>query len=189
VSSPDLIVIGASWGGLHAVSALLDHLPPTFECPVVLVQHRAPGPSQLAPLLSRHTRWRVTEAEDKERIQPSSLYLAPPGYHLLVERGHLALSTEAPVAWSRPSIDVTFGSAADAYADRLVGIVLTGANADGASGLAQIAHRGGLAIVQDPAEATEATMPRAALALVPDALVLPLAGIASALSALCELAS
>ena len=160
VSDVELVVIGASWGGLHAVTVLLDNLPPTFECPVVLVQHRAPVPSTLSELLARHTRWRVTEAEDKEPIKPSSLYLAPPGYHLLVERGHLALSIDAPVAWSRPSIDVAFASASDAYTSALVGIVLTGANSDGAAGLAQVAHRGGLPIVQDPATAAEATMPR-----------------------------
>ena len=182
---PELVVIGASWGGLQATALLLDHLPPHFSCPVVLVQHRSPAPSQLAQLLGRHTRWRVFEADDKQPVEPSSLYLAPPGYHLLVERRHLSLSTEAPVACSRPSIDVTFSSAADAYADRLVAVVLTGANADGAAGLAQVVHRGGLAIVQDPASAAEPTMPRAAIAAVPDALVLDVAGIAAQLAHLC----
>jgi len=182
----EVVVVGASWGGVAAASRLLALLPDDFGCPVVLVLHRSPAPSQLAALLVRHTSWRVCEAEDKEPITSSSLYLAPPGYHLLVEPGRLALSTEAPVAWSRPSIDVTFASAADAYAERLVGVVLTGANADGAEGLAHIAYRGGLAIVQDPAEADDPVMPRAALEAVPDALVLPIDGIAAQLSALCE---
>lgn len=185
----DVIVIGASWGGLQAVARLLDHLPPSFSCPVVLVQHRSPGPSALASLLSRHTTWRVCEADDKESISPSSLYLAPPGYHLLVERGHLALSTDEPVAYSRPSIDVAFASAADAYASRVVGIVLTGANADGAAGLARIAHRGGRTIVQDPSTAAQPTMPRAALAMVPDAEVFDLDGIAAQLSSWCTTSS
>ncbi len=185
----ELVVVGASWGGLAAVTTLLDLLPEDFNCPVVLIQHRAPAPSQLAPLLRRHTRWRVCEADDKERVTAATLFLAPPGYHLLVEPGRLSLSTEAPVAWSRPSIDVAFCSAADAYADRLVGVVLTGANADGAAGLAEVARRGGLALVQDPETAAQATMPRAAVAAVPDAAVLPLDGIAARLADLCAVSS
>ena len=181
----ELVVVGASWGGLEAVARLLDNLAPDFGCPMVLVQHRAPQPSQLGPLLSRHTRWAVCEVDDKETIQPQRLYLAPPGYHLYVGRGHFELSTEAPVRWSRPSIDVTFESAADAYADRLVGVVLTGANADGAEGLARIAHRGGTTLVQDPLTAQDPTMPRAAIAAVPDAEVLTIEGIAAHLSELC----
>lgn len=181
----ELIVVGASWGGLHAVATLLDHLPPSSSCPVVVVQHRAAKPSQLAPLLRRHTSWRVCEADDKEPISGSTLYLAPPGYHLYVARGHFELSTDAPVRWSRPSIDVTFTSAADSYAEHAVGVVLTGANADGAEGLRHIVHRGGTAIVQDPATAENPTMPRAASKAVPEALVLPLEGIAAHLSELC----
>jgi two-component system chemotaxis response regulator CheB len=185
----ELVVVGASWGGLGAVGRLLDDLAADFGCPMVLVQHRAPQPSQLAGLLSRHTRWSVCEIDDKEPIRPSTLYLAPPGYHTFVGRGHFELSTDAPVRWSRPSIDVTFESAADAYADRLVGVVLTGANADGALGLARIAHRGGTTLVQDPATAEEPTMPLAALAAVPDAEVLTLEDIAIHLSRLCPAAS
>ena len=185
----ELVVVGASWGGLEAVSRLLDNLPPDFGCAMVLVQHRAPQPSQLAPLLARHTRWSVCEVDDKEPIVPARLYLAPPGYHLYVGRGHFELSTEAPVRWSRPSIDVTFESAADAYADRLVGVVLTGANADGAVGLARIAHRGGRTLVQDPTTAVEPTMPLAAIAAVPDAEVLTIEDIARELSELCPAAS
>jgi two-component system chemotaxis response regulator CheB len=186
MGGPELIVVGASWGGLEAVALLLDHLPREFTCPMVLVQHRAPQPSQLGPLLKRHTSWAVCEADDKEAIATSTLFLAPPGYHLYVGRGHFELSTDEPVRWSRPSIDVTFSSAADTYADRLVGVVLTGANADGAEGLARIAHRGGEAIVQDPATAVEPTMPRAALAAVPDAEVLTIEGIAEHLMHLCS---
>jgi two-component system chemotaxis response regulator CheB len=153
------------------------------------VQHRAPAPSQLASLLARHTKWRVREIDDKDPIAPATLYVAPPGYHLYVERGRFDLSTEAPVRWSRPSIDVTFASAADAFAEDLVGVVLTGANADGAEGLARIDHRGGIALVQDPATAAQPTMPRAAIAAVPDAVVLDLDGIAAHLTGLCQAAA
>lgn len=183
----ELVVIGTSWGGLDAVGYLLDRLAGDFGCPVVLVQHRAPAPSTLATLLGRHTTWRVREADDNARIEASTLYLAPPGYHLLVEPGRLSLSVEEPVAHSRPSIDVTLCSAADAYAERLVGIVLTGANADGAAGLGAVAHRGGVAIVQDPDTAAQPAMPRAALRTVPDAEVLDLDGIARRLAELCSL--
>jgi two-component system chemotaxis response regulator CheB len=182
----ELVVIGASWGGLDALGHLLDLLPAHFGCPVVLVQHRAPAPSTLATLLGRHTAWRVSEADDNTRIEPSTLYLAPPGHHLLVEPGRLSLSVEEPVAHSRPSIDVALCSAADAYADHLVGIILTGANADGAAGLAAVAHRGGIAIVQDPDTAEQPAMPRAALRAVPDAEVLDLGGIARRLGDLCS---
>jgi two-component system chemotaxis response regulator CheB len=167
------------------MSTLLEHLPATFSCPVVLVQHRADVPSHLRTLLAAHTKWRVCEVDDKQRIEPSTLFLAPPGYHLYIERGHFELSTDAPVRWSRPSIDVAFTSAADSYAEALVGVVLTGANRDGAEGLARISHRGGTTIVQDPASAIEPTMPAAALAAVPDALVLDLPGIARCLEELC----
>jgi two-component system chemotaxis response regulator CheB len=184
-AGPELVVVGTSWGGLDAMSRLLDRLPPDFTCPLVLVQHRTPAPSALAGLLGRHTGWQVCEAEDKQPIAPSSLYIAPPGYHLLVERGHLALSTDEPVRYSRPSIDVTFMSAADSYTVDCIGVVLTGANTDGADGLARIAYRGGTAIVQDPAEAREPTMPRAAVAAVPDALVRSIEGIARELSSMC----
>ena len=110
------------------------------------------------------------------------MLIAPPDYHMLVERGDVALSTDAPVAFSRPSIDVLLESAAAAYGDRLVGVVLTGSNADGAAGLAEVHRRGGLAIVQDPGEAERREMPDAALASVPTAEVLPLAEIAARLN-------
>jgi two-component system chemotaxis response regulator CheB len=177
MSGPELVVVGASWGGLEAVARLLDHLPKEFECPMVLVQHRAPQPSQLGPLLKRHTSWAVCEVDDKESISTSTLYLAPPGYHLYVGKGHFELSTDEPVRWSRPSIDVTFSSAADTYADRLVGVVLTGANADGAEGLARVKRRGGATIVQDPDTAAKREMPQAAIATGAADHVIPLEGI------------
>jgi two-component system chemotaxis response regulator CheB len=166
-----LVVVGCSWGGLEALGVLLRTLPREVELPVVVVQHRAASSTRLATLLDRHTLRPVCDAEDKMALRPGHVYLAPPGYHLLVERGHLALSTEGPVRHSRPSIDVLFESAAEAYRQAAVGIILTGLNDDGARGLAAIASRGGMAIVQDPGTAERRQMPDAALAAVP-ALIL-----------------
>ena len=159
-------MIGTSWGGLDAVSRLLDGLHDDVHQPIVLAQHRSAQsePGGLEHLLSLHTRRVVSDAGDKTPLERDHVYVGPADYHLLVEDGHLALSTEAPVRFSRPSIDVLFESVADAYGSRAVGIVLTGANDDGAAGLARIKSRGGVAIVQEPATAQSATMPRAAIA-------------------------
>lgn len=134
----ELIVVGASWGGLHAVSEVLRGLPEELDAAVVVAQHRSPtAPSGgLEALLQDQTRRPVVEASDKEPIEPRHVYVAPPNYHLLVEPGFFALSTEGHVRYARPSIDVLFESAADAYRERVVGIVLTGANEDGAPGCA-----------------------------------------------------
>ena len=183
----ELIVVGCSWGGLAAVTRVLASLPGDLDAAMVVAQHRGPGRSALASLLSRQSPWAVAEAEDKQPIVSRQVYLAPGGYHLLVERGHLALSTEGPVHHSRPSIDVLFESAADAYRDAVVGVVLTGANEDGAAGLMRIVERGGRAVVQDPASAERAEMPRAALATGIDAAVLPLDEIGPFLGRLCQM--
>lgn len=181
----EIVVVGTSWGGLRALKTLIGSLPPDFGIPVVIIQHRhRDSDDVLASLLQECTELRVCEIEDKQPIVPGHVFVAPPDYHLLVEQGSLALSTEAPFRYSRPSIDVTFSSAADAYGARTVGVVLTGANADGAQGLARIAERGGLAFVQDPATATSPTMPAAAVKAVPRAKVLGLEGIAAALGVL-----
>jgi two-component system chemotaxis response regulator CheB len=127
----------------------------------------------------------VSDPDDKTPLEPDHVYIAPPDYHVLVEAGHLALSTEAPVQYARPSIDVLFESVADAYAERAVGIVLTGANADGASGLALIKRRGGVAIVQDPATSEKRAMPDAAIAATHADAVLPLEEIPAFLYGLC----
>jgi two-component system chemotaxis response regulator CheB len=126
----------------------------------------------------------VTEASDKETIAPGRVYVAPPDYHLLVEPGYFSLSTDEPVRFSRPSIDVMFASAADAYGVDVIGIVLTGANADGARGLRKIVDRGGHAIVQDPASSEVRVMPQSALKAVPEACVLPMEEIAPYLAAI-----
>lgn len=128
----------------------------------------------MSTLLQDQTALNVCEVEDKAPIQRGNVYIAPADYHLLIDGSNLALSLDAPVRYSRPSIDVTFGSAADRFGAATVGVVLTGANADGANGLRRIAERGGLAVVQQPDEAESPTMPRAALASVPNAVVLPL---------------
>ncbi len=172
----ELVVIGASWGGLHAVRTVLDGLGDSANAAIVLAQHRgAAGGERLAPLLQRHTQLLVREAEDKDRLTPGSVYLAPPDYHTLIESdGTIALSTEAAVRHARPSIDVLFRSAAEAYRERCVGVVLTGANADGAEGLALIKRLGGVAVVQDPRTAERREMPSAALEATNADLVLPL---------------
>jgi two-component system chemotaxis response regulator CheB len=175
----DLAVVGASLGGLHALSALLAALPATFPLPLVIVQHRGrEADESLLSALRRASGLPLVEAEDKQMLQPGAVYLAPADYHLLVERGSLALSTEGPVLYARPAIDVLFESAADAYAERVIGVVLTGASADGAQGLAAIKARGGCAIVQEPADAECPVMPQAALDAAPADYVLPLAEIA-----------
>jgi two-component system chemotaxis response regulator CheB len=171
----DLVVVGTSWGGLAALRTLVAGLPATFRMAVALVQHRHKESDHLLrTLLQERTSLEVCEIEDKMPLEHGRIYVAPPDYHTLVEPGHFSLSTEAPVRFSRPSIDVTFLSAADSYGHRTVGIVLTGANADGSEGLRRISDRGGMALVQDPATAESALMPRAAVHAVPRAKVMAL---------------
>lgn len=170
-----LVVIGASQGGLRALEAILLGLPKQFPLALVIAQHRhSVSEGHLAAYLQRQSALPVVEVQDKQAIVAGQVYLAPADYHLLVEPGHFALSTEAPVTYARPSIDVLFESAADAYEKQVIGIILTGANHDGAEGLAKVAAYGGVAIVQDPATAESRTMPTAAIKAVPAAKVLPL---------------
>jgi two-component system chemotaxis response regulator CheB len=172
----ELVVVGSSWGGLHALGRLLSDLPADFDLPVAIAQHRHPDspPGTLQHLLQREIQRPVVEAEDKLTIQPRHVYVAPPDYHLLVERGSFALSVDDRVRYARPSIDVLFESAADAYGHAVIGIILTGANDDGARGLARIKELGGVAIVQDPAAATRRAMPEAAIATTTADAILPL---------------
>lgn len=173
-----VLAIGCSWGGLSALSILLGGLPDDLEAGMVIVQHRRAGPSDLAKLLTEHTSWDVCEADDKEEVSQGRVFLAPPGYHLLMDGDRFALSTEGPVQHSRPSIDVFFESVAGSFGRRVIGVVLTGANVDGATGLAEIVRRGGRAVVQDPATAAKRAMPEAALRAVPDAQVVTIDGMA-----------
>jgi two-component system chemotaxis response regulator CheB len=178
----ELIVIGASMGGMRALETVLGALPPDFPVPIAAVLHRSVDSSdRLRLILQRHTQLRVEEPQDKDPLQPGCAYVAPPDYHLLVEPGSLALSTDAPVSHARPSIDVLFETAAEVYRSRLIGVVMTGANSDGSRGAARIAARGGRVIIQDPETAESPVMPRAAAAAVPAARVLPLPEIPRAL--------
>lgn len=183
----ELICIGASWGGLQAIGQLLSDIPDELEQPIVIVQHRHPDSlgGTFVHLLQGHTRRVVVDAEDKVAIEPRHVYVAPPNYHLLVERGWLALSVDAHVQHARPSVDVLFESVAHAYGDRAIGIILTGANEDGAAGLAAIKRRGGVAVVQDPAGAIRRAMPEAAIAATAADAVLPLEEIGKFVYGLC----
>ncbi len=165
------VVIGASAGGIEALSIILPSLPARLPIPVFVVQHLTrERPSLLVELFVERCGVRVCEALDNTPIEGGVLYFAPPDYHLLIDRGpRLALSVDAPVHYSRPSIDVLFESAADHYGAALLAILLTGANQDGARGIATIRARGGQTIVQDPASAQATAMPVAALELgMPD---------------------
>ena len=177
------VVIGASAGGVEALSVILPALPATFQTPVFVVLHLTrERPSLLGEIFRARCAVPVREADDKEPIAAGTVYFAPPDYHLLIEEdGSLSLSSDDPVNFSRPSIDVLFESAAEVYGERLLGVILTGANSDGADGLAAIRRAGGVAVVQDPAEAQVRLMPQAALAKTRADYVLPLEQIAALL--------
>jgi two-component system chemotaxis response regulator CheB len=183
----ELVAIGASWGGLQAVELVLENLPPDFGAAVVIAQHRQGQTEQeerLSSLLDAHCALTVVEAEDKAALTAGTVLVAPADYHLLVEHESVALSVDPPHNFSRPSIDILLTTAADAYGERAAGVVLTGANSDGAEGLARIAARGGPAIVQDPATAARREMPEAALAATPSAQVVALEQIGALLTEL-----
>ncbi len=162
----DAIVFGSSAGGFAALAEVLPCLPKDLPQAVVVVQHLYPGSGDyLIEFLGRRCALPVKEAEEKEAVSAGTIYVAPSGYHLLIERERtFSLSVDAKVHFARPSLDVLFESAALAYGPRLIGVVLTGANGDGAAGLAAVKERGGLAIVQDPATAEVSYMPQAAMA-------------------------
>lgn len=179
------VVIGGSAGGINAVTTIVCALPPAFPLPVVVVLHQHPGAAPAWPAyLGRRAALPVVEAEDKLPLAAGTVYCAPAGYHLLLEGdGTLALSVDEKVNFARPCIDLLFSSAADAFGPALIGIVLTGANDDGAQGLAEIAAGGGVAVVQSPRSAEWPTMPEAALRATPRALVVDLEEIAEQLVA------
>ncbi|HXT08881.1 MAG TPA: chemotaxis protein CheB [Roseiarcus sp.] len=178
--APKAVAIGASAGAVEALSAILPRLPTDFGLPVIVVVHIPPDKKSLmAEVFRMKCEVDVREAEDKEPLVGGVVYFAPPDYHLLIEPdGAASLSNDEPVLFSRPSIDVMFESAADAYGPNLIAIVLTGANQDGAKGLRAVAEAGGTAIVQTPQSAFAPMMPQSALAEVPGALVLSLNEIA-----------
>ncbi len=183
------VVLGASAGGLHALQLLLASLPEDFPLPIAMVQHLAPQSGDtLVRLLQSQARIRVRQAAEREPLRAGTAYLAPADYHLLIEAdASFSLSTEPAVCCARPSIDVLFETAAEAFGDALIGLVLTGANADGARGLQAIQRRGGTTLVQEPADAAHPAMPRAALRLVAADHVLPLQAIGPLLCQLAEL--
>lgn len=172
----EAVVIGVSAGGLSALEAVLPALDDSFLMPVLVVQHLSPDSESYLPLhLDVRCALHVKEAEDKELLRPGTVYIAPPNYHLMVEADKtLALSAEERVNFSRPSIDVLFKTAAEVFCDRLVGVILTGANSDGSAGLVKIKQFGGLVVVQAPETAVADTMPTAAIKAVDVDHVLPL---------------
>jgi two-component system, chemotaxis family, protein-glutamate methylesterase/glutaminase len=182
----DAIVIGASAGGVDALMTLLPALPAHAAVPVIVVLHLPRHhPSSLAEIFRSRCALEVREVEDKDPIRPGVVYFAPPDYHLLVDKGPaFALSTDEPVNYSRPSIDVLFESAADLYGERLGGIILTGANSDGAAGLQAVRRAGGFTIVQEPSTAHSSAMPAAAMARVDVDFNAPLSAIAGLLRTL-----
>lgn len=179
------VALGASLGGLRALQEVLGGLPAGFCAPIGVVLHRHKEALELAQILGRATPLPVIEVADKTPIGAGRIYLAPADYHMMIEQGHFALATDGPVSYARPSIDVFFRSAAEAFAAAAIGVLLTGANHDGADGLALIKAYGGCAIVQDPATAEAPAMPSAALAAGPVDYMLPLARIAPLLIELC----
>lgn len=168
------VAIGASAGAVQALLAILPALPASFPLPVLVVVHVPPDRANvLVPLFQSKCRTMVKEAEDKEPVENGVIYFAPSDYHMLVETdGCVALSTDEPVNYSRPSIDVLFESAADYYGSALAGVILTGANHDGAAGLKAVADVGGVAIVENPDRAYASAMPTAALEATPSATIM-----------------
>jgi two-component system chemotaxis response regulator CheB len=175
----NLVCIGASWGGLKAIGQVLTDLPAEVDLPIAIAQHRHPDSqaATLAELLQTKTDRAVLDVEDKMPIASRHVYVAPPNYHLLVERGSFALSVDEHIQYARPSIDVLFETAAHAYGAGVIGIILTGANADGALGLARIKNAGGVAVIQDPLGAARRTMPDAAIAATAADAILPVEAI------------
>jgi two-component system chemotaxis response regulator CheB len=179
---PKMVVVGTSLGGLHALEVVLRGLAPDFPLPIAVVQHRSAEwegqQSQLALLLQLHSALPVVEASDKDPLDGGRVFLAPPDYHLLVDDGCFALSTDARVCHSRPSIDVLFESAAEVYREGVLAVLMTGASADGTVGAMRIKRRGGRVIAQDPRTAESGIMPQSAISVGVVDSVLPLDEIA-----------
>ncbi len=179
----EIIVMGTSAGGMGALSELLPAFPASYPLPIAIVQHVHPWQDDyFIEHYAHRCAMTVKEASEKEPIRPGFVYLAPPNYHLLIEEDHtFSLSVDERVNYARPSIDVLFDSAVDVYGPAVVGVVLTGANNDGAQGLRRIKARGGLAMVQDPNTAESSYMPKAAIEATPVDYVVPLAKMAALL--------
>lgn len=186
-SAFSLVVIGASLGGTKAISALLSALPGHFPLPLAIVLHRGVDcDATLRQLFQSQSTLQVLEAEDKMPLAAGHVYLAPASYHLLVGKTGFSLSTEAPVAFARPSIDVLFESASATYGRKTLGVLLTGASTDGALGAAKIRERGGVVVVQDPATAECPVMPQGAITADVASVILPLEAIPKTLDELSQ---
>jgi two-component system chemotaxis response regulator CheB len=182
----EIVAIGTSLGGLRALEIILAGLDKRFSVPIALVMHRGTSArDSLVSILKQRTALTVREPEDKEILTPGSVYVAPADYHLLVERGHCALSLDPPVNFARPSVDVLFESAANGFGMGTVAIVLTGNNNDGAGGAARVKAAGGVVVVQDPDECESGNMPRSTMAAVQVDAVLKLSEMSSFLIDLC----
>lgn len=170
------IVIGVSAGGMKALDKVLVNLPADYALPVIIVQHMNPVSDDFLPrYLNEKCQINVKQADEKEKVLPGIVYIAPPNYHLLVEDDEtFSLSIDKPVNYARPSIDVLFETAADVYGKGLIGVILTGASSDGSNGLKKIKDSGGLTVAQDPETAESATMPLAAIKATQVDYILPL---------------
>lgn len=184
----DLVVMGASAGGYDAFRQILSGLESEFPLPIAVVQHLAPESGDyMIRNYKSISALDVREVEEKEPVVSGCVYFAPPNYHILIETNRtFSLSIDPKVNFSRPSIDVLFDSASEVYGPRLIGVLLTGANADGAAGLKKIHNKGGVTLVQDPETAEVPVMPRAALDLFPVKYTVPLERIAPFLSKLTK---
>jgi len=162
----EAIVIGVSAGGMNALKYIFSVLPAGFSIPIIIVQHiSAHSDNEWINLLNDKSNLTIKEADEKEKIEPGNVYIAPANYHLLIEKDKtLSLTIDERVNFARPSIDVLFESAAESYKNKLIGIVLTGSNNDGTKGIKRIKECGGLAIIQDPETAESSIMPASAIA-------------------------
>ena len=170
----EAIVIGVSSGGMNAMKVIFSLLPKNFIIPIIIVQHiGARSDNQWIKLLNNNSKLYLKEADEKEKIEHGKVYIAPPNYHLMIERNKtFSLTIDERVNYSRPSIDVLFESAAEAYKNKLIGVILTGSNNDGTEGIKQIKEYGGLTIVQDPETAESSYMPASAIAAIqPDCIL------------------
>jgi two-component system chemotaxis response regulator CheB len=172
----EAIVIGVSSGGLNAMKIMFSLLPKDFNTPIIIVQHVSPrSDSQWIKILNSQSNLIIKEADEKENIEKGKVYIAPPNYHLMIEKDKtFSLTIDERVNFARPSIDVLFESAAEAYKSKLIGVILTGSNHDGTNGIKRIKECGGLTIVQNPETAESASMPAAAIAVMQPDHILPL---------------
>ena len=172
----EAIVIGVSSGGMNAMKVMFSLLPKDFNTPIIIVQHiSARSDNQWITFLNDTTNLCIKEADEKEKIEKGTIYFAPPNYHLMIEKNKVfSLTIDERVNFARPSIDVLFESAADAYKDKLIGVVLTGSNNDGTNGIKRIQECGGLTIIQNPETAESSYMPASAIAVIKPDYILPL---------------